>query len=113
MAGRSTPGSSPSQAVNRGQRVPLILEIHGGPNAAYGPQFRDRHAALCRAWAMPCSRPIRAVATSYGAVFANLIDQTYPGADYDDLIASVDAAITHGTADPDNLFVTGGSGGGC
>ena len=22
-----------------GQRVPLILEIHGGPNAAYGPSF--------------------------------------------------------------------------
>ncbi|RZM24747.1 MAG: S9 family peptidase, partial [Sphingomonas sp.] len=50
--------------------------------------------------------------TSYGAEFANLIDKTYPAADYDDLIASVDAAIKDGTADPDNLFVTGGSGGG-
>src|SRR5690606_5205560 len=36
----------------------------------------------------------------------------YPGNDYDDLMSSVDAAIAQGFVDPDNLFVTGGSGGG-
>ena len=50
--------------------------------------------------------------TSYGDEFANLIDHAYPGQDYDDLMSAVDAAIAQGFADPDHLFVTGGSGGG-
>ena len=50
--------------------------------------------------------------TSYGAEFANLIHHAYPGHDYDDLISAVDAAIAQGFADPERLFVTGGSGGG-
>ena len=44
--------------------------------------------------------------------FANEIDQNYPGNDYDDLMSAVDAAIAKGIVDPNNLFVTGGSGGG-
>jgi dipeptidyl aminopeptidase/acylaminoacyl peptidase len=50
--------------------------------------------------------------TSYGDEFANLIHHKYPGNDYDDLMSCVDAAIAQGFVDPDNLFVTGGSGGG-
>ena len=50
--------------------------------------------------------------TSYGEEFANQIDKAYPGHDYDDLMSAVDAAIATGHVDPDNLFVTGGSGGG-
>ena len=50
--------------------------------------------------------------TSYGEEFANLIHHDYPGNDYDDLMSGVDAAIAKGFVDPDNLFVTGGSGGG-
>ena len=94
-----------------GQRVPLILEIHGGPNAAYGPGFAtDMQLYAAAGYAVLWTNPRGS--TSYGADFANLIDKTYPAADYDDLIASVDAAIADGTADPDNMFVTGGSGGG-
>jgi dipeptidyl aminopeptidase/acylaminoacyl peptidase len=94
-----------------GQRVPLILEIHGGPNAAYGPGFAtDMQLYAAAGYAVLWTNPRGS--TSYGAEFANLIDKTYPAADYDDLIASVDAVIKDGTADPDNLFVTGGSGGG-
>src|SRR5690606_41062407 len=43
---------------------------------------------------------------------ANLIHHNYPSNDYDDLISSVDAIIAQGIADPNKLFVTGGSGGG-
>ncbi len=39
-------------------------------------------------------------------------DNNYPSHDYDDLMSVVDAAIAKGSADPDHLFVTGGSGGG-
>jgi dipeptidyl aminopeptidase/acylaminoacyl peptidase len=94
-----------------GQRVPLILEIHGGPNSAYGPSFAtDVQLYAAAGYAVLWTNPRGS--TSYGAEFANLIDKAYPSADYDDLIAAVDAAIADGTADPDNLFVTGGSGGG-
>lgn len=94
-----------------GQKLPLILEIHGGPNSAYGPSFStDVQLYAAAGYAVLWTNPRGS--TSYGAEFANLIDKNYPSQDYDDLIASVDAAIADGTADPDNLFVTGGSGGG-
>ena len=50
--------------------------------------------------------------TSYGEKFANEIDLAYPGYDYDDLISGVDALIDKGYVDSEQLFVTGGSGGG-
>jgi dipeptidyl aminopeptidase/acylaminoacyl peptidase len=50
--------------------------------------------------------------TSYGQEFADLIHRAYPGNDYEDLISAVDAAIAGGFVDADQLFVTGGSGGG-
>jgi dipeptidyl aminopeptidase/acylaminoacyl peptidase len=94
-----------------GARVPLILEIHGGPNSAYGPSFAtDVQLYAAAGYAVLWTNPRGS--TSYGAEFANLIDKAYPSADYDDLMAAVDAAIADGIADPDNLFVTGGSGGG-
>ncbi len=94
-----------------GQRVPMILEIHGGPHSAYGPNFStDVQLYAAAGYAVLYTNPRGS--TSYGESFANLIDKKYPGGDYDDLMASVDAAIAMGVADPDNLFVTGGSGGG-
>lgn len=94
-----------------GQRAPLILEIHGGPNTAYAPVFAtDYQLYAAHGYAVLYTNPRGS--TSYGEEFANLIDRAYPGQDYDDLMAAVDAAIADGVADPDNLFVTGGSGGG-
>ncbi|WP_086616718.1 S9 family peptidase [Erythrobacter tepidarius] len=94
-----------------GTRVPLILEIHGGPFAAYGPHFAtDNQLYAAAGYAVLSANPRGS--TSYGEDFANKIDKAYPGKDYDDLISIVDAAIAEGVADPDALFVTGGSGGG-
>ncbi len=90
-----------------GAKVPLILEIHGGPFSAYGDFFStDVQLYAAAGYAVLYTNPRGS--SSYGAEFGNLIDKKYPGDDYNDLIASVDAGI----ADPDNLFVTGGSGGG-
>ena len=97
--------------LQAGQRAPLVLEIHGGPNTAYGPTFStDAQLYAAHGYAVLYTNPRGS--TSYGEEFANLIDRAYPGSDYDDLIAAVDAAIADGVADPNNLFVTGGSGGG-
>jgi dipeptidyl aminopeptidase/acylaminoacyl peptidase len=95
----------------QGQRYPLILEIHGGPFAAYGPHFAtDDQLYAAAGYAVLSVNPRGS--TSYGAEFANLIHHAYPGQDYDDLMSAVDAAIAQGFADGDHLYVTGGSGGG-
>jgi dipeptidyl aminopeptidase/acylaminoacyl peptidase len=94
-----------------GERYPLILEIHGGPFSAYGPHFAtDNQLYAASGYAVLSVNPRGS--TSYGAEFANLIHHAYPGHDYDDLMSAVDAAIAQGVADPNRLFVTGGSGGG-
>jgi dipeptidyl aminopeptidase/acylaminoacyl peptidase len=102
--------TTPAGAAPSG-KYPLILEIHGGPFAAYGPHFStDDQLYASAGYAVLSVNPRGS--TSYGEEFANLIHHKYPGDDYGDLMASVDAAIATGTIDPDNLFVTGGSGGG-
>lgn len=94
-----------------GTKVPLILEIHGGPFAAYGPHFAsDNQLYAAAGYAVLSANPRGS--TSYGEAFANEIDKAYPGNDYFDLMSIVDKAIEIGIADPDALFVTGGSGGG-
>ncbi|MBO9664038.1 S9 family peptidase [Dokdonella sp.] len=93
------------------KKYPLILEIHGGPFAAYGPTFStDDQLYAAAGYAVVYVNPRGS--TSYGEAFANQIDKAYPGRDYDDLMSAVDAAIAKGFVDKDNLFVTGGSGGG-
>ncbi len=95
----------------QGKRYPLILEIHGGPYAAYGPNFSaeiQRYAA--EGFVVLYANPRGS--TSYGADFAHEIQYAYPGHDYDDLMSGVDYVIERGIADPERLFVTGGSGGG-
>jgi dipeptidyl aminopeptidase/acylaminoacyl peptidase len=95
----------------KGARHPLILEIHGGPFAAYGPHFATDNQLYATAGHAVLSVNPRG-STSYGAEFANQIHHAYPGHDYDDLMSAVDAVIASGIADPNRLFVTGGSGGG-
>jgi dipeptidyl aminopeptidase/acylaminoacyl peptidase len=94
-----------------GQRVPLILEIHGGPYASYGPHFSTDYQLYAAAgYAVLFTNPRGS--TGYGQAFIDGIDKTYPDSDFSDLMAAVDAAVASGVADPNNLFVTGGSGGG-
>ena len=93
------------------KKYPLILEIHGGPYAAYGPTFSTDYQLYAAAGYIVLYANPRG-STSYGEEFANLIQHDYPNHDYDDLMSAVDAAIAQGNVDADNLFVTGGSGGG-
>ena len=94
-----------------GDRVPVILEIHGGPYASYGPHFASEYQLFASAgYATLFTNP--GGSTGYGQAFADRIEGNYPISNHDELMAAVDAAIAAGYADPDNLFVTGGSGGG-
>ncbi len=93
------------------KKYPLILEIHGGPFAAYGPNYTTEMQLFAAAgYIVLYSNPRGS--TSYGEEFGNLIHHAYPGDDYDDLMSGVDAVIAQGHVDTNNLFVTGGSGGG-
>jgi len=94
-----------------GQRYPLLLEIHGGPHAAYGPRFAAETQLYASAgYAVLYVNPRGS--TGYGQAFAEYIHHNYPSHDYDDLLSAVDAVIAQGVADPEQLYVTGGSGGG-
>jgi dipeptidyl aminopeptidase/acylaminoacyl peptidase len=93
------------------KKYPMVLWIHGGPwsmysvnwNWAYQNFAANGYAVL---WTNPRG------STGYGQDFVNGIQHSYPGKDYDDLMASVDAAVATGWIDNSNLFVCGGSGGG-
>jgi dipeptidyl aminopeptidase/acylaminoacyl peptidase len=94
-----------------GRKYPLILQIHGGPHAMYNVGFdfeRQNHAA--EGYLLLYGNPRGS--TGYGSKFGNAIQNAYPGKDYDDLMALVDAAIAKGCVDEQQLYVYGGSGGG-
>ena len=93
------------------KKYPLILEIHGGPFAAYGPNYATELQLYAAAGYVVLYANPRG-STSYGAEFGNLIHHAYPGDDYDDLMSGVDALLAEGNVDAHKLFVTGGSGGG-
>lgn len=93
------------------KKYPLILEIHGGPFANYGDRFAAEIQLYAAAGYVVLYVNPRG-STSYGGEFGNLIHHNYPSQDYDDLMSGVDAVIARGFIDEDNLFVTGGSGGG-
>jgi acylaminoacyl-peptidase len=93
------------------KKYPFILEIHGGPFANYGDRFTSEIQLFAAAGYVVLYLNPRG-STSYGEEFGNLIHHNYPGQDYDDLMSGVDAVVKRGYVDPENLFVTGGSGGG-
>jgi dipeptidyl aminopeptidase/acylaminoacyl peptidase len=99
------PGFDPAR------RYPLVLEIHGGPHANYGPRFAVELQSYAAAGYVVLYTNPRG-STSYGQEFASLIHHDYPGHDHDDLMDGVDAVIAQGYVDPERLYITGGSGGG-
>jgi dipeptidyl aminopeptidase/acylaminoacyl peptidase len=93
------------------RKYPLLLWIHGGPYSMYSVRWNwawQNFAA--QGYAVFFMNPRGS--TGYGKAFVDGIKHSYPGKDYDDLMAGVDAAIAEGFIDADNLFVLGGSGGG-
>jgi dipeptidyl aminopeptidase/acylaminoacyl peptidase len=93
------------------RRYPLMLAIHGGPHGMYNGGFNfafQEHAA--NGYVVLYTNPRGS--TGYGTEFANAINHDYPGADMQDLMRGVDAALAAGYVDERNLFVYGCSGGG-
>ncbi len=93
------------------KKYPLILEIHGGPYASYGTIFSSEIQSYAAAGYVVLYCNPRG-STGYGADFANLIHHDYPNHDFRDLMSGVDYMLEQAYIDEENLFVTGGSGGG-
>ncbi len=81
-----------------GKKYPMVLWIHGGPWSMYNVAFNwafQNFAA--NGYAVLYTNPRGS--TGYGQDFVNGIQYSYPGKDYDDLMAGVDAALAKGFID--------------
>jgi len=93
------------------KKYPFIIQIHGGPHAAYGFTFTHEFQWMAaKGYVVLYTNPRGS--TSYGQDFGNIIQYNYPGDDYKDLMAGVDEVLKRGYLDEQRLGVTGGSGGG-
>ncbi|HEU0164038.1 MAG TPA: S9 family peptidase, partial [Thermomicrobiales bacterium] len=98
-----------------GTRVPLIVEIHGGPSW----QWEDRMMLDWHDWAqMLASRgyavllPNPRGSTGYGSDFEKLLISDVGGGETQDIISGALAMVERGIADPEKLGVGGWSWGG-
>ncbi|MDI3339806.1 MAG: S9 family peptidase [Sphaerobacter sp.] len=103
------PGAAP------GQRLPLIVQVHGGPTSRWGATFHGTWhdwgqvlAAAGYAVLLPNPRG----STGRGADFTASNRGDLGGMDFDDVMRGVDWAIAQGIADPDRLGIAGWSYGG-
>ena len=93
------------------KKYPLILEIHGGPFSMYSVAFNYMFQNFAaNNFVVLYTNPRGS--TGYGSVFSSGIDHNYPGPDYDDLMAGVDAVVGRGYVDQTRMYVSGCSGGG-
>jgi len=93
------------------RKYPTILYLHGGPQSQYDYRF-DFEAQLWAAHGYLVVMPNPRGSTGYGQEFCMGIWQDWGGPDFEDVMASVDAVIDRGWADPERLAVTGWSYGG-
>jgi dipeptidyl aminopeptidase/acylaminoacyl peptidase len=93
------------------KKYPLILEIHGGPFSMYSVAFNYMFQNFAANDFVVLYVNPRG-STGYGTAFSGGIDHNYPGPDYDDLMAGVDATIGKGFVDTSRMYVSGCSGGG-
>jgi dipeptidyl aminopeptidase/acylaminoacyl peptidase len=94
-----------------GRKVPLIVEVHGGPLGAY----TDSYAAFTdylvgQGWAVLRANPRGS--TGRGAAFAAANKNDLGGADYRDIMAGVDYVLDTEPVDADRMALIGYSYGG-
>ena len=99
-----------------GQRVPLILNIHGGPAGVFQQTFIGGRGVYPLATFASKGYAILRVnprgSSGYGAEFRRANFKDWGFGDYQDLMTGVDKVIEMGVADPDRLGVMGWSYGG-
>jgi dipeptidyl aminopeptidase/acylaminoacyl peptidase len=99
-----------------GQRVPLILNIHGGPAGVFQQTFVGGRGvyplATFASHGYAILRPNPRGSSGYGTEFRRANTRDWGFGDYQDLMTGVDRVIEMGVADPERLGVMGWSYGG-
>lgn len=102
--------------VRAGQKVPLVLNVHGGPAGTHSNTWTAGSRTYAwplyaqKGWAILLPNPRGS--GGYGAEFRAANVRDWGGRDYEDLMAGVDAMIERGIADPARTAVCGWSYGG-
>ncbi|HEX8090780.1 MAG TPA: S9 family peptidase [Blastocatellia bacterium] len=95
----------------QGTRIPLVLNIHGGPAGSFTYGFQSIYHVYAGLGYASLSPNVRGSSGYSDALLrGNMGD--LGGGDYQDLMTGVDAVIARGIADPDRLGVKGWSYGG-
>ena len=99
-----------------GQKVPLILNIHGGPAGVFQQTYLGGRGvyplATFSARGYAVLRPNPRGSSGYGTEFRRANMKDWGMGDYQDLMTGVDKVIAMGVADPERLGVMGWSYGG-
>jgi len=99
----------PPQAASR--KVPLIVDVHGGPTGAFEDSYYPLIEFLVgQGWAVFRTNPRGS--TGYGAAFAAANKNDLGGADYRDIMTGVDTVIARFPIDQTKLGLMGYSYGG-
>jgi dipeptidyl aminopeptidase/acylaminoacyl peptidase len=93
------------------KNLPLVLNVHGGPQARDEWGYRPEAQWLANR-GYTCLQVNYRGSTGYGKQFVNAGDREWGGKMHDDLIDAVHWAIEHGIADPQKVAIYGGSYGG-
>jgi dipeptidyl aminopeptidase/acylaminoacyl peptidase len=101
--------ASPPDAGRR--RLPLVVALHGGPTGAWAGIGTMDATMLCAAGYRVLMPNIRG-STTFGADWIRPLAGHWGEPDAEDAIASVDAMVQRGLADPSRLYVMGLSYGG-
>jgi dipeptidyl aminopeptidase/acylaminoacyl peptidase len=93
------------------KKYPMILEIHGGPQTAYGYTFHQEFQMHCgRGYVVLYTNPRGS--TGYGREFSLAVSGNWGKGDYEDVMHGVEALVQQGYIDETRMGVTGGSYGG-
>jgi len=94
-----------------GTRVPLILQVHGGPHGRFTANFNTgAQIWAARGYAVLQTNPRGSSGRTLA--FSNANSNDWGGKDYIDIMNGVDHVIAKGVADPDKMAIMGGSYGG-
>jgi dipeptidyl aminopeptidase/acylaminoacyl peptidase len=99
----------------KGQRYPLVMVVHGGPESHYGNGWLTGYASPGQVFAargFAVFHPNYRGSTGRGVEFSKISQAAATGAEFDDLVDGVDRLIELGLVDRTKVGITGGSYGG-
>ncbi|MBI1752535.1 MAG: S9 family peptidase [Acidobacteria bacterium] len=99
----------------KGQRYPLIVQLHGGPASAEMSGFQARYVTYPHIYAAAgyaVFQPNYRGSTNYGEAFTRQIGGNFMRLSYGDIISGVDHLIQEGIADGGKMGMMGWSAGG-